>query len=106
MQRMKRLLILLPLLFTLFAFTTQEQKNSAIIEGVVTDQQSNQPLKGAHVYVIDGEEESLTNSKGEFRIETWQKLPVKLTIAAKGYQTTQVTVSNAGKRQVIRLKAL
>lgn len=79
---------------------------STIIQGVVISEETGQPVNGAHAYVIHGEEEALTNSKGEFRVESWQKLPFRLTIEYKDYRTVSISISDPGKRQVIRLKAL
>ncbi|MEI9808959.1 MAG: hypothetical protein WDO16_14440 [Bacteroidota bacterium] len=39
-----------------------------------------------HVYIVDGEEEALTNSRGEFRIETIQKFPLVLTVEQQDHE--------------------
>ncbi len=57
----------------------------ATLKGRVTDASSNQTIPGAHVFIIEGEEEAFTNSNGEFSIKTWQKLPVNVTVRHKRY---------------------
>jgi len=84
------------------AFTQIDKKAPVVISGTVTANGS--PLDRVHVYVLDGEEEALTNSKGEFKITTWQSLPVTVTAEHAAYETQKVRVSNAGQRQQIVLK--
>lgn len=99
------LVLYLPFAFILLSLQ-QPQQTSSMIRGVVISEQTGQPLSGAHVYVIHGEEETLTNKKGEFQVESWQKFPLKLTVEYRNFLTTSVGVADPGKRQVIRLKSL
>lgn len=87
------------------SFTSVEKRNSVIIKGKVIEDVTGQPVAKAHVFVIEGEEEALTNSDGEFQIKSWQRTPLKLTVSSyKRYMKTTVLVQNAGEKQVIRLK--
>ncbi len=86
------------------AFTQIEAKEKIVIEGTVVTGKTNTPVPQVHVYVLDGEEEALTNSKGEFKITTWQSLPVTVTAEHAQYETQRIRVSNAGQRQQIVLK--
>lgn len=83
----------------------QVKKAPVVIRGQVIAAATGQPVTNAHVYIIDGEEEALTNSNGEFIIESWQKTPVTITVNAyRQYAKTSVVVANPSQRQVIRLK--
>lgn len=83
----------------------QPQKAPAVIEGRVITETNGQPVANAHVYIIDGEEEALTNSNGEFSIESWQKAPITLTVDTyRHYRKTSIVVANPSKKQLIRLK--
>ena len=102
MSAIKRNIFLFSIAVTLFAFTAVQKKSSVVIQGTVTA--NNNPVSRAHVYVVDGEEEALTNSKGEFKITTWQTLPLTITIEHADYETQKVRVSNALQRQQVVLK--
>ena len=81
------------------------QRPSAVfVQGVVIADDTQQPIAGAHVYIVHGEEEALTNAKGEFRIQSWQKLPLKLTVEFRNYRTTTISVGEPSRRQQVRLK--
>jgi hypothetical protein len=73
------------------------QVQKEIIEGKVISAISHKPVSNAHVYVVDGEEEALTNAKGEFRIETIQKFPLIITVDQQGHEKKKLTISNPGK---------
>ena len=105
MRRLTSLLLLASLVVLLPGFSGVKTGSSSVfIEGVVVEDGSGKPLSGAHVYVVHGEEEALTNGKGEFRIESWQKLPLRVTAELKDYRTAGMTVSDPGRKQTIRLK--
>jgi hypothetical protein len=74
------------------------------IEGVVISEQSGKPLGNIHVYIIEGEEEDVTNSKGEFKIQTWKKFPFTLTAQSSNYETASIVVKEASKKLLIKLK--
>ena len=94
----------LSLLF-IFMGPYQAQKEAVIIEGTVVAETTGKPVTNAHVYILDGEEEALTNYKGEFSIMSWQKAPFKLTAEKHdGYEKTSIIITNPSVKQVIRLK--
>jgi hypothetical protein len=68
-----------------------------IVEGKVISEISHKPVSNAHVYIVDGEEEALTNSKGEFRIETIQKFPLIITVDQQRHERKKLTISSPGK---------
>lgn len=49
------------------------------LTGRVINEETRAPMRGVLVYTIEGEEEALTNGKGEFRIQTRRSFPVKVT---------------------------
>lgn len=98
-------LTLVGLLVLLASFTIVPQNLPIIIKGVVVEENTRKPVQNAYVFIIDGEEEDLTNSKGEFRIESWQKLPVTINVTNANYQKYSAKVNDATKQQHIRLKS-
>jgi hypothetical protein len=84
---------------------SQVQKEAIIIEGKVIAESTGKPVSNAHVFIVDGEEETLTNNNGEFRIRSWQKAPVKLTVEKPDqYQRTTIVIPDPSRKQVVRLK--
>jgi hypothetical protein len=105
MRRLKFTLVLISLVALLPAFSfTKQAKESVFVEGVVIEDGTGKPLSGAHVYVVHGEEEALTNGRGEFRIESWQKLPLRVTAELKQYRTAGITVTDPNRKYTIKLK--
>jgi hypothetical protein len=80
--------------------------NPTVIEGQVVAESSNKPVGKAYVYIVEGEEEALTDANGYFKIQTWQKFPLQLTVKYRDRSPVRITVSTASGRQVIRLKGL
>lgn len=99
--------ILSAVAFLLFSF---EQKNapvanaSGLVTGIVVADNTGKPLARVHVYVVDGEEEALTNNRGEFRIETTAKFPVQVTAEHQDYFKYRTAVNSSGQKLVIRMK--
>ncbi|WP_336514231.1 carboxypeptidase regulatory-like domain-containing protein [Pollutibacter soli] len=73
------------------------------VYGKVTDSVSHRNISGAHVFVVQGEEETFTNSTGEFVIKTWQKLPVKVTVQHHRYNKEIRNYSSGTKQLEITL---
>jgi hypothetical protein len=74
------------------------------VEGVVVNDASNRPVENIYVYIVRGEEEALTDSKGKFAITTWQPFPVTLTVDHIKYKKTTLVVKEPGKKQLIRVE--
>lgn len=74
------------------------------IEGVVVSEKTKKPVVNALVFVREGEEEALTNSKGEFKVETTQKPPFVLTVEKSDHEKVKLTVTDIGSKLYIRLK--
>jgi hypothetical protein len=82
-----------------------QQSNPVIIKGKVLAESTGKPITDAHVFVLDGEEEALTNQRGEFIIKSWQKPPYKITVEKPGhYHKASIVVSDVSGKTVIRLK--
>jgi len=76
---------------------------AVVLQGKVVDARTDKPIAKAHVYVVRGEEETLTDNNGRFRVQSWQSLPLKVSATAQGYQTVSLVVKEPGKELVIRL---
>jgi hypothetical protein len=105
MHTIKNIAVLAPVFFILFGHRVIESDQVQVVSGTVVSDKTGKAVVNAHVYIIDGEDEALTNAKGEFSIRTSQKLPVTLTVEHTNYQKTSISVSNALQKQVIRLQA-
>lgn len=103
---LKTALLKFALLFVLSGAVAQKP-NPVIIEGKVLSISTGQPVTQAHVFILDGEEEALTNNKGEFRIKTWQAAPFKLTAEKhEGFKPQSIIISDPSARNiVIRLQS-
>lgn len=88
-------------LFFFSSFIRPASERTMVTGIIVSD--AGKPIPGVLVYVIPGEEESLTREKGEFSIETTKKTPFVLTAEHWDYQKATVTVTDAGKRVTIKL---
>lgn len=66
--------------------------------------ETGQRIENAYVYIVSGEEESLSDKNGKFSITTWQQLPVTLVIEHPQYKKKTVRTSDASQKQVIKLE--
>jgi hypothetical protein len=102
---LKTALLKFAFLFVLSGAVAQKP-SPTVIEGKVIAEATGQPITQAHVFILDGEEEALTNNKGEFKIKTWQPAPFKLTVEKiDGYRRVSIVIKNPGAKQVIRLQS-
>ncbi len=88
-------------LFSLSSFN-KSYADAVTVSGVVVSE-NGKPVAGVLTYITSGEEEALTNSKGEFSIRTMRSTPFVLTAEHWEYKKEAVTVSDAGKRITVRL---
>lgn len=77
-------------LLLLHAVTTYAQHNITI-NGKVVDGAMKLPLAGATVHIKGTTHEVITDSKGEFRFLTGQRLPVTYIVSYVGYETSEAT---------------
>ena len=94
-------------LLLMFSGSVDAQKSAPfIIEGKVVAESTGQPVTNAHVFILDGEEEALTNNKGEFRIKTWQSAPFKLTVEKHdGFKRVSIVIKDASAKPLIKLQS-
>jgi hypothetical protein len=64
---------------------------------------NNERISDAYVYVISGEEETLSLKDGRFSLKTWQPLPIVLNIEHKDFQKQRVVIRAAGANIKIKL---
>lgn len=91
------------LLFSMMLTKPAPEIYNHTLNGIVIDKTSGKPLPDIYVYTVKGEEEALTNAKGEFKIVTWQKLPLTLHVRDLQKEYLQVKVTNPSERIVIKL---
>lgn len=104
---MRRILpsLLLLLLLTPPALYAQDKKQPVVIRGVVLDAATQQPVAMAHVFIVKGEEEATTDSKGVFVIRSWQSFPAQIKVQCKGYVLKQQSVGAERKPlQIVLMK--
>jgi hypothetical protein len=65
-----------------------------ILKGKVIETGSNRPVKGVHVYITQGEEETFTSSNGAFELKTLHNLPVEFTVEHKDYRKEVIRCNN------------
>ncbi len=105
MSFFKKSLLFYGLLIAIAGFSQVKTHSPVVIEGKVVSESTGKPVPHAHVYVLGGEEETLTNDKGEFRLQSWQAAPLKLTVDSyNNYRKESIVVTDPSQKQVIRLK--
>lgn len=78
--------------------------HSLVLNGVVIDSQTLTPVNNAHTYVVLGEEEMFTSVSGAYSFTTWQQLPIELTILHSDYKPIHLKITDASKREIIKLE--
>ena len=103
---LKTALLKFAFLFVISGSSVAQKPSPITIEGKVISESTGQPVTQAHVFILDGEEEALTNNKGEFKIKTWQPAPFKLTVEKHdGYRRVTIVVKDPASKPVIRLQS-
>jgi uncharacterized protein YfaS (alpha-2-macroglobulin family) len=72
------------------------------LQGLVTNKQTGKPLSDVYLYTVKGEEEAITDQKGEFKFVTWGKLPVTIHIH-NNEEDVRVVVTNPSELIKIKL---
>jgi len=102
---MKKKLVLFYILFFLPLLALQAQENNLVeISGVVTDQESNQPLPGVSVYVKGGVTGTVTNETGNFIFRTKLKFPFTLIFSSVGFKQQEYVVNGLGSKLSVALE--
>ncbi len=79
-------------------------KEPIVLQGTVYDAETGKPLEKVHIYIQLGTEEVLSNSKGEFRLSTWEKPPITLTAVLTNYSVEIISVREAAQNLKIKLR--
>jgi hypothetical protein len=90
-------MILSMLLFINSPVNKHMHNSTQQIKGIVISADTKEPVTNAYLYIIKGEEEALTNAKGEFTITTSEKTPLMLTVIHKDFKELKVKM-NAGSQ--------
>lgn len=97
--------ILLQIVFLISTFFTAPVKADTYqIRGIVLTADKKEPVANAYLYIVKGEEEALSNSKGEFTIITAEHLPFSLTVFHKDYKQAKIKVVDPSKMLTILMQ--
>jgi len=80
------------------------QKAPVEIKGIVLNAETGKPIPGIYLFVTEGEEEALTDARGEFRIRTWKPFPLVLTSQNNGYHSVRLRLAQASGSVEVRLR--
>ena len=75
-----------------------------VVEGHIYFEKTSAPANRVHIYIIEGEEEALTDKNGYFRIETWQKLPLQVTVKHYQQPPLRYRIADPNVKQVLWIK--
>ena len=100
---MKRFLPAIPIAVTLLtSFANPFASHPRTVSGKLMGE-SNTGVSGAYVYIIAGEEETLSVKDGKFSLKTWQPLPFVLVIEHSEFETHKMVIWAEGKPVTIKL---
>jgi hypothetical protein len=93
------------LVFPAIVFSTSEIYPSQPyqFQGITLNNLTKQPVENVHLYVVSGEEETLSGKDGVFKLTTWQQLPVTVMIEHSRYKTTRVLLKEYNPKTTILL---
>ena len=103
MQRLKFYSFIFILPVMLLSYTDYLRTGPVQLQGTVTDAVSGKPIEKAYLYVLQGNEEILTDEKGNFTLKTWQELPFSLTIEHKDYSTSVLKITEVSRTLKIKI---
>ena len=94
-------------LFTFYKFLLYFSLLPAATEvsGIILDKFNNEPLANVYIYAVKGEEETLSNDKGGFKLLSWEALPLTVVFEKKGYKPVRVPVKKEQKNFKVILEA-
>jgi hypothetical protein len=75
-----------------------------IIHGFVLDRSTRQPVMWVNVAIVDSDETSLTNDKGEFKVLSWKKFPVTVKVEHESFEPVTLRVTCFHESLVIMLR--
>jgi hypothetical protein len=65
--------------------------------------EDNRTIVNAYVYVIAGEEETLTMRDGDFQLKTWQPLPLTLVVEHGEFEKQRILIKKHGQHVIVKL---
>jgi hypothetical protein len=86
------------------SYTQMKDMIPNIIKGKILVQETNQALANAHIQIMYGQEEVITNSNGEFVLRSWQAFPLTLVVEHKQYDTNCISIQKPLSSYIILLK--
>jgi hypothetical protein len=96
-----------PIMIMLFPLLLKQSSNAKTVEynlqGIVTSKENGKALGNIYLYTIKGEEEAITNQKGEFSFASWKKLPITIHVHYKEEEEVRVVVTNPSEFIKIKL---
>ena len=104
MQIWKQLSFIFILPAMILSYTDYLKAGPLQLEGTVVEAETGKPVEKVYLYVLQGTEEILTNSKGEFKLSTWQELPLTLTAEHKDYTTEVIKISEQSRSLKIKIR--
>ena len=81
---------------------TMKPQGAFVVKGIVKDKATGEPVPSVHVFTVKGEEEAVTNKKGEFSFETWSQ-SAELTTEKEGYQRSATKLNFPAPKQTLLL---
>ena len=92
-----------PLLITCLISTVASAGEQEPVAGIIVDQESQEPLTGAHVLIRNTFTGTNTNRDGAFELEP-ESFPVTLLVRYVGYETREVDIETPQQDLVIELE--
>jgi hypothetical protein len=65
--------------------------------------ENNEAIRNAYVYVVKGEEETLTMANGQFLLKSWQPLPLTLIIEHGGFEKRRILIKRHDQQLMVKL---
>jgi thiamine phosphate synthase YjbQ (UPF0047 family) len=100
MKQFLPVLLLATTILTSFDHPISNQQKTVTGKVVGT---ANEGITDAHVYVVAGEEETLSVKDGEFSLKTWQPLPLVLVIEHSDFEKHRILIRASDKPVTIKL---
>jgi len=95
-------LYLFATLFIVLAYAFTPEKMITTVKGSVVDSKTGNPVTGAYIIAVAGEEETLTDQQGKFTFRISLALPATITIKHKDYADTTYTLRDASNNFTMR----
>ncbi len=74
------------------------------LQGITINKVTRQPVEDVHVFIVQGEEETLSVKDGTFKLTTWQQLPVTVVAEHSKFKTAKLVLQENTQRATILLE--